>query len=165
MQIGVIQSVRVPRVVHTSRSFETVETALLAPVSLLGVDFELTEEQRLIRRQIRELCSDFGDEYWREKDRAHEFGWEFFDAFAEGGWCGITIPEEYGGEGYGVQEASIVQQEIARSGAAMAGHVDHLPSRLQRRAARRLRIRGAQRTISPRHRDRRGDGLYWCYRA
>ena len=121
MQIGVIQSVRVPRVVHTSRSFETVETALLAPVSLLGVDFELTEEQRLIRRQIRELCSDFGDEYWREKDRAHEFGWEFFDAFAEGGWCGVTIPEEYGGEGYGVQEASIVQQEIARSGAAMAG--------------------------------------------
>lgn len=85
------------------------------------MDFELSEEQRLIRRQVRELCEDFDDEYWREKDQAHEFGWEFFDAFADGGWCGVTIPEEYGGHGYGVQEASIIQQEVARSGAAMAG--------------------------------------------
>lgn len=85
------------------------------------MDFELSEQQRLIRRQIRKLCADFDDEYWREKDRAHEFGWEFFDAFADGGWCGITIPEAYGGQGLGVQEASLVQQEIARSGAAMAG--------------------------------------------
>jgi acyl-CoA dehydrogenase len=85
------------------------------------MDFELSEEQRLIRRQIRDLCADFGDDYWREKDATHEFAWEFFDAFAEGGWCGVTIPEAYGGQGYGVQEASIVQQEIARSGAAMAG--------------------------------------------
>ena len=85
------------------------------------MNFELSEEQRLIRREIRTLCKDFGDEYWRKKDRNHEFAWEFFNAFAAGGWCGITIPEEYGGQGYGVQEASIVQQEIARSGAAMAG--------------------------------------------
>jgi acyl-CoA dehydrogenase len=85
------------------------------------MDFRLTEEQRLIRRQMRELCSEFGDDYWRERDRNGEFPWEFFEAFADGGWCGITVPEEYGGEGYGVQEAAIVQQEIARSGAAMAG--------------------------------------------
>jgi acyl-CoA dehydrogenase len=85
------------------------------------MDFELSEEQRLIKSQIRELCSEFDNTYWREKDMDHEFAWEFFEAFADGGWCGITIPEEYGGQGYGVQEASIVQQEIARSGAAMAG--------------------------------------------
>jgi acyl-CoA dehydrogenase len=85
------------------------------------MDFELTAEQRLIRDQIRKLCSEFGDEYWRKKDRQHEFAWEFFETFAEDGWCGVTIPEAYGGHGYGVQEASIVQQEIARSGAAMAG--------------------------------------------
>lgn len=85
------------------------------------MNFELSEEQRLVRRQIRKLCSDFDDDYWRTKDRNHEFAWEFFDAFADGGWCGLTIPESYGGQGYGVQEASIVQQEIARSGAAMAG--------------------------------------------
>ncbi len=85
------------------------------------MDFELSEEQRLIRRQIRELCRDFGDDYWRAKDRDHEFAWEFFEAFADAGWCGLTIPEEFGGQAYGVQEASIVQQEIARSGAGMAG--------------------------------------------
>jgi acyl-CoA dehydrogenase len=85
------------------------------------MNFELSQEQRLIRDQIRELCDDFGDEYWREKDREHEFGWEFFEAFADDGWCGITIPEVYGGQGYGTQEAALVQQEIARSGAAMAG--------------------------------------------
>jgi len=85
------------------------------------MDFELTEEQRLIRSQIRDLCADFGDEYWREKDRNHEYPAEFFEAFADGGWCGISIPEEYGGQGYGVLEAAIVQQEIARSGAGMAG--------------------------------------------
>ncbi len=85
------------------------------------MDFELTSEQRLIRDQIRKLCADFGDEYWREKDRNHEFAWEFFETFADDGWCGVTIPEAYGGHGYGVQEAAIIQQEIARSGAAMAG--------------------------------------------
>ena len=85
------------------------------------MDFRLTEEQRLIRRQMRELCSAFGDDYWRERDREGEFPWEFFEAFADGGWCGITVPEAYGGQGYGVQEAAIVQGEIARSGAAMTG--------------------------------------------
>ena len=85
------------------------------------MDFRLSEEQRLIRRQMRELCAEFGDDYWRERDREGEFPWAFFEAFADGGWCGITVPEAYGGQGYGVQEAAIVQQEIARSGAAMAG--------------------------------------------
>ena len=85
------------------------------------MDFELSEEQRLIRSQIRELCSEFGDEYWRERDLHHEYPEEFFEAFADGGWCGISIPEKYGGQGYGVFEAAIVQQEIARSGAGMAG--------------------------------------------
>jgi len=85
------------------------------------MDFRLTEEQRLIRRQIRELCAEFGDDYWRERDLEGEFPWEFFEAFADGGWCGITVPEAYGGQGYGVQEAALVQGEIARSGAAMAG--------------------------------------------
>ena len=85
------------------------------------MDFELTEEQRMIRSQIRELCEEFGDEYWRERDRNHEYPSEFFETFADNGWCGLTIPESYGGQGYGVQEASLVQQEIARSGAAMAG--------------------------------------------
>ncbi|MFB6121916.1 MAG: acyl-CoA dehydrogenase family protein [Haloferacaceae archaeon] len=85
------------------------------------MDFELSEEQRLIQSQIRQLCEEFGDDYWREKDLHHEYPTEFFEAFADGGWCGISIPTEYGGQGYGVLEAALVQQEIARSGAGMAG--------------------------------------------
>ena len=85
------------------------------------MDFGLSEEQRLIRSQIRELCAEFDDDYWREKDRRHEYPAAFFQEFAANGWCGLTVPEEYGGQGYGVVEAAIVQQEIARSGAGMAG--------------------------------------------
>jgi len=85
------------------------------------MEFELSEEQRMIRTEVRRLCDEFGDEYWRERDRRHEYPAAFHETFADHGWFGLTVPEEYGGQGYGVQEASIVQQEIARSGAAMAG--------------------------------------------
>lgn len=129
------------------------------PVHLVtSMDFELTDEQRLIRRQIRTLCEDFDDEYWREKDETHEFAWEFFDAFADGGWCGVTIPTEYGGHGYGVQEASIIQQEVARSGAAMAG--TSITSHHVFSAAPRVRRRGSQETVPPGHCCRGRHGLY-----
>jgi acyl-CoA dehydrogenase len=85
------------------------------------MDFALSEEQRLIQQEIRKLCEDFGDEYWREKDKAHEFPWDFFETFADAGWCGVTIPQEYGGQGYGLQESALVQKELARSGAGAAG--------------------------------------------
>jgi acyl-CoA dehydrogenase len=56
-----------------------------------------------------------------EKDQAHEFPTEFYDAFAEGGWLGITTPEEYGGSGFGITEASLLLEEVAASGAGMNG--------------------------------------------
>jgi acyl-CoA dehydrogenase len=56
-----------------------------------------------------------------EKDGAHEFPTEFYDAFARGGWLGITTPEEYGGHGLGITEASILLEEVAASGAGMNG--------------------------------------------
>lgn len=85
------------------------------------MDFELNEEQRMIRNEIRKLCNDFGDEYWREKDEKHEFPWDFFNTFADAGWCGVSVPLEYGGQGYGVQESALVQLELAKSGAGNAG--------------------------------------------
>jgi acyl-CoA dehydrogenase len=85
------------------------------------MDFELDNEHKLMQREIRDLCEEYGNEYWREKDKKHEYPQEFFDEFAERGWCGLTIPEEYGGQGYGAFEAALIQQEIARSGAAATG--------------------------------------------
>jgi acyl-CoA dehydrogenase len=74
-----------------------------------------------IRSAVRQICADFPDEYWMEKDNAHEFPWEFYNAIVAGGWLGLTVPEEYGGGGMGVTECSIVEQEISASGAGMNG--------------------------------------------
>jgi acyl-CoA dehydrogenase len=74
-----------------------------------------------IRDGVRRVCGKFDDAYWRKCDEDHEFPWEFYNELARGGWIGIAIPEEYGGAGQGITEASIVLEEIARSGAAMNG--------------------------------------------
>ena len=84
-----------------------------------GMSFELTDDQELIRKSVRELASRFDDQYWMEKDQGHEFPQEFYDAIAKGGWLGMTIPEEYGGHGLGITEATLLAEEVARSGGAM----------------------------------------------
>ena len=85
------------------------------------MDFVVSEEHQLIRDAVQKVCSDYPDEYWSEKDEAHEFPWDFYNAMAKAGWIGIAIPEQYGGSGRGVTEASIVLEEVAASGAAMNG--------------------------------------------
>jgi acyl-CoA dehydrogenase len=85
------------------------------------MDFTETEDQVAIRRAVREVCAQFDDDYWMRHDLDHEFPWEFYAAMAEGGWIGIAIPEEYGGGGQGITEASIVLEEVAASGACMNG--------------------------------------------
>ena len=57
-----------------------------------GMSFELTEDQELIRKSVAELAGKFDDHYWMERDQAHEFPQEFYDAIAKGGWLGVTIP-------------------------------------------------------------------------
>ncbi|WP_262062265.1 acyl-CoA dehydrogenase family protein [Streptomyces sp. STR69] len=83
------------------------------------MDFELTEDQETIRKSVAGLLRDFDDQYWMEKDQAHEFPTEFYETLAGGGWLGITIPEEYGGHGLGITEASLLLEEVARSGGGM----------------------------------------------
>src|SRR5919205_1791430 len=85
------------------------------------MDFELTSEQEALRQQVRERAARFDDTYWATRDERHEFPWDFYNAFAAGGWLGIAIPEAYGGSGLGILEASLLLEEIAASGAAMNG--------------------------------------------
>lgn len=85
------------------------------------MDFVETEEQSLIRDSIRKLCKGFPDDYWEQCDRQFKFPDAFYTAMAEAGWIGIAMPEKYGGAGKGIQEAAIVLQEVAASGAAMNG--------------------------------------------
>ena len=85
------------------------------------MDFETTDEHQLIRDAIGRICADFPDDYWSACDSEHRFPWDFYNALAADGWIGIAIPEEYGGSGRGITEASIVLEEVAASGAAMNG--------------------------------------------
>jgi len=85
------------------------------------VDFTEDPDHRLIREAVREICTRFPDEYWAALEESHTFPWDFYDAMAKAGWIGIAIPEEYGGGGRGITEASIVLEEVAASGACMNG--------------------------------------------
>ena len=85
------------------------------------MDFDLNDDQQTIRTAVAELAGKFDDHYWMTKDRDHEFPQEFYDAFADGGWLGITTPEEDGGSGFGITEACLLLEEVAASGAGMNG--------------------------------------------
>jgi acyl-CoA dehydrogenase len=79
------------------------------------MDFHLTPEQEQIRRSVREVCKSFPGAYWQKLDRELGYPTEFVDALTEGGWLAALIPEEYGGIGLGVLEASLILDEIHRS--------------------------------------------------
>lgn len=83
------------------------------------MNFDLTEDQILIRESVAKLAGTFDDRYWADKDEAHAFPTEFYDAFAAGGWLGITTPEKYGGHGFGITEASLILEQVAASGGGM----------------------------------------------
>jgi acyl-CoA dehydrogenase len=80
------------------------------------MDFNLTTEQQQIRDEIRKVCRDFPDSYWREVDRDKAYPEAFVKKLSELGWLAALIPEEYGGTGLGITEASIILEEINRSG-------------------------------------------------
>jgi acyl-CoA dehydrogenase len=84
-----------------------------------------TTDLEMIRSTARTIARSFDLEYWREKDRKAEYPWEFVRAFAEGGWLGAMIPEEYGGLGLGLTEAGIILAEIAGSGGTAGASAIH----------------------------------------
>ncbi len=85
------------------------------------MDFGLTDEQQLIRDNVRQLASTFDLDYWRGCDKRAEYPHDFFKAFADAGWLGVAIPEAHGGAGLGIQEACILLREICASGAGTTG--------------------------------------------
>lgn len=85
------------------------------------MQYSTTEAQQELRAQILKLCADFGDEYWLKIDQEARFPEEFYRAVAAGGWLGIAMPEEFGGAGLGISEATVMMQAVAESGACMSG--------------------------------------------
>jgi len=80
------------------------------------MDFNLTQEQLQIREEIRKVCKEFPDAYWRAIDGKKEYPEAFVRKLSELGWLAALIPEEYGGTGLGITEASIILEEINHSG-------------------------------------------------
>ena len=69
-----------------------------------------------LRRAVRDLCKAYPDSYWRELDRGRAYPDAFVRALTAAGYLAALVPEEYGGSGLGVTEASIILEEINRSG-------------------------------------------------
>ncbi len=69
-----------------------------------------------IRSAVRALCAEFPDEYFRKIDLERGYPEEFVRALTEAGWLAALIPQEYGGSGLSLAEASVIMEEINRSG-------------------------------------------------
>jgi acyl-CoA dehydrogenase len=69
------------------------------------------------RRGVRELCAQFDSKYWQAVDAEPRYPEEFVQALTRAGWLSALIPSEYGGGGLSLTEASVILEEINRSGA------------------------------------------------
>ena len=69
-----------------------------------------------IREAVRDLCQQFSGEYFRKIDEARGYPEEFVDALTKAGWLAALIPQEFGGSGLGLTEASVIMEEINRAG-------------------------------------------------
>lgn len=87
---------------------KTLETAM--------IEKTLSHNHHEIRDAIRDLCQAFPDEYFRKVDEARAYPEQFVNALTEAGWLAALIPQEYGGSGLGLTEASVIMEEINRCG-------------------------------------------------
>ena len=85
------------------------------------MDFELTAEQKMIVQTAADIAHDFGPEYWREKDKKHEFPEDFWKSLIEAGFTGIVVPEKYGGGGLGMFEMVLAMETLVSEGCGLAG--------------------------------------------
>jgi acyl-CoA dehydrogenase len=69
-----------------------------------------------IRDAVRALCAEFPDEYHRRIDEQRAYPEAFVDALTKAGWLAAMIPQEYGGSGLGLSQASVIMEEINRAG-------------------------------------------------
>ena len=77
---------------------------------------EMPDPHRELREAVRGLCKQFPDEYHRRIDEQRAYPEEFVDALTRAGWMAALVPEEYGGSGLGLVQASVIMEEINRSG-------------------------------------------------
>ncbi|MBI5292688.1 MAG: acyl-CoA/acyl-ACP dehydrogenase [Chloroflexi bacterium] len=76
-----------------------------------------TQQHDDIRRAVRDVCRPFDGAYWQKVEESSGYPEAFVQALTEAGWLAALIPEEYGGAGSSLTEASVILEEINRSGA------------------------------------------------
>jgi acyl-CoA dehydrogenase len=69
-----------------------------------------------LREGVRALCAQFDSAYWQKIDEARAYPEAFVDALTEAGWMAALIPEAYGGSGLSLTEATVIMEEVSRSG-------------------------------------------------
>jgi len=69
-----------------------------------------------LREALRALCNQYDSAYWQKVDEARGYPAAFVDALTQAGWLAALVPEEYGGSGLTLAEASVIMEEINRSG-------------------------------------------------
>jgi acyl-CoA dehydrogenase len=69
-----------------------------------------------LRDAVRALCNQFDSAYWQKIDEERAYPEAFVDALTKAGWMSALIPEEFGGSGLSLTEASVIMEEITRSG-------------------------------------------------
>ena len=85
----------------------------------MPIDFELTDEQRLIRETARDFTDQEIVPRARESDRNEKFDAELVQKIAEMGFLGAIVPEEYGGRGIDYRTYGLIVEEIGRGDSAM----------------------------------------------
>lgn len=84
-----------------------------------GLHFDLTDEQKLFQRTVREFVdAELPKAYCRELEASEEFPWELWHKLRDAGFTGVGVAEEHGGQGGGIMEQVILDEELSRS---MAG--------------------------------------------
>ena len=69
-----------------------------------------------LRGAVKELCQHFPDSYWRDLDREQSYPEKFVKTLSDAGYLSALIPEDFGGSGLGIAEASIILEEVNHSG-------------------------------------------------
>jgi acyl-CoA dehydrogenase len=80
------------------------------------MDFNLTDDQRMIADTATRVGNRFGLDYWRGQDAKKEFPAEFWQAVCEAGLCGVALPAEHGGAGLGMLEMALIVERLSAAG-------------------------------------------------
>jgi acyl-CoA dehydrogenase len=82
----------------------------------MKTDIPTPDSHQELRDALRALCADFDSSYWQRIDHARGYPEEFVTALTTAGWLAALIPQDYGGSGLGLAQASVIMEEINFSG-------------------------------------------------